>query len=150
MLPHELAAKHLIPHMKALVARRLRDKGFGQERIARLLGVSQPMVSRYLRRSCEELLAALAEAGVDGDEAVSMAETLASQLARGDVEAYYRLFTGFVNAVLARGGLCGLHRSRYGAPAGCNICLSLFRAGEDPVVREVEEAARLFASTPGA
>lgn len=149
MFPHELVSKYLAPGVKALVALRLRSRGFGQERIARLLGVSQPMVSKYLKRRVSDIVENLARAGVDPEEAVSVADTLASKLARGDLQGYYALFTSFANTVLSRGGLCSLHRS-HGAPADCNICATLFAQEEDPLVREVEEAARLVAATPGA
>lgn len=151
MLPHELAARYIVPPMKALVAHVLREKGLGQERIARLLGVSQPMVSRYLRRKRSEVLRELEEAGALGDEASSVAAVLASRLLQGDYRGYISLFTSYINTLLVRGSLCQLHqRLDPMVPRDCSICSSLFQPGSDPLVLEVEEAVRLFSSAPGA
>ena len=146
VLPHELVARYLAPRLRVLVALRLREQGLGQERIARLLGVSQPMVSRYLRSSLDSVLSALEELGVEREEALSVGDTLASLLLKGDVEGYVRYATLYANSVLARGGLCRLH----GGPPGCSICGELFQAGPDPYIVEVEEAARLLSQSPGA
>lgn len=42
--------ERLVPYMRALTARHLSDRGLRQERIAEHLGVSQAMVSKYLRK----------------------------------------------------------------------------------------------------
>ena len=149
MLPHELVARYLAPGLRALVAHRLRARGLGQERIARLLQVSQPMVSRYLRRSQEAVLEELRGYGVDPGEALAVAEALAAKLARGDIEGYLALAAGYANSVLARGGLCRIHIERHGAPPGCDVCTRLFQAPRDPYVEEVLEAVKLFTSAPG-
>ena len=151
MLPHELATRYIVPPLKALVARILRERGMGQERIARLLGVSQPMVSKYLRKSTEELLRELEHAGAPRDEAWAVAEVLASQLIRGDYGSYFSLFTSYINNLLLRGALCSLHhRVDSRLPHDCSICSTLFQPGSDPLVLEVDEATRLLTSTPGA
>lgn len=42
--------ERLVPYLRALTARRLSDEGLRQDRIAEHLGVSQAMVSKYLRK----------------------------------------------------------------------------------------------------
>lgn len=42
--------ERLVPYLRALTARQLSDQGLRQERIAEHLGVSQAMVSKYLRK----------------------------------------------------------------------------------------------------
>jgi predicted transcriptional regulator len=49
ILPEELASKSVIPAIRALVVKRLvEDHGMTQQEAARLLGVTQPAVSKYL------------------------------------------------------------------------------------------------------
>jgi predicted transcriptional regulator len=49
ILPDELAAKSVIPAIRAIVVRRLvEEHGLTQQEAAKLLGVTQPAVSKYL------------------------------------------------------------------------------------------------------
>jgi hypothetical protein len=49
ILPEELASKSVIPAIRALIVKRLvEDHGMTQEEAAKLLGVTQPAVSKYL------------------------------------------------------------------------------------------------------
>ena len=49
ILPEELASKSVIPAIRALIVKRLVDEhGMTQQEAAKLLGVTQPAVSKYL------------------------------------------------------------------------------------------------------
>ena len=49
ILPEELASKSVIPALRALIVKRLVDEhGLTQQEAAKLLGVTQPAVSKYL------------------------------------------------------------------------------------------------------
>jgi len=51
ILPEELASKSVIPAIRALIVRRLvEDHGMTQQEAAKLLGVTQPAVSKYLHQ----------------------------------------------------------------------------------------------------
>ena len=149
-MPQELVARYLIPGIRALVAHALREQGLGQERIARLLGVSQPLVSRYLRRVPDSILHELSEIGIDVDDVQSIVSILAARLLLQNYTGYMDLFTSYINTLLARGTLCNLHRKLDPRlPTGCKLCMKLFRPGSDPYIEEVEEAAKLFISKRG-
>jgi predicted fused transcriptional regulator/phosphomethylpyrimidine kinase/predicted transcriptional regulator len=151
LTPHELLAKHVIPPLRALVAHRLREYGFGQEKIARMLGVSQPLVSKYLREGREAILGKLGEAGVNVEEAISVADMLAARLMQNGYADYLEILTAYANSLLARGVLCRFHRRlQPGLPANCDICMRLFQPGFDPYLRDVEEAAKMLTSHPEA
>ena len=151
MLPHELVTKYIAPVIKALIVHKLASRGFSQERIARLLGVSQPMVSKYLRRSRESLFSELEKYGLSIVEVRSIIDLLSALLERGSILEYYSAFTSYVNSVLARGDLCKFHREiEPRLPLSCDICRQAFAPSKDIVVAEVEEAVKAFVQHPKA
>jgi len=51
ILPEELASKSVIPAIRALIVKRLvEEHGMTQQQAAKLLGVTQPAVSKYLHQ----------------------------------------------------------------------------------------------------
>ena len=51
ILPEELASKSVIPAIRALIVKRLvQEHGMTQQEAAKLLGVTQPAVSKYLHQ----------------------------------------------------------------------------------------------------
>lgn len=48
VLPCEIAAKKIVPSIKANLARKLKKKGLKQKEIAKVLGVTNAAVSQYL------------------------------------------------------------------------------------------------------
>jgi len=51
ILPEELASKSVIPAIRALIVKRLvEERGMTQQEAAKLLGVTQPAVSKYLHQ----------------------------------------------------------------------------------------------------
>ncbi|MGP8070820.1 MAG: transcriptional regulator [Candidatus Bathyarchaeia archaeon] len=79
ILPEELASKSVIPAIRALVVKRLvEERGMTQQEAAKLLGVTQPAVSKYLH---EKRGAAIKLSGIkEIDEATGeIAELVSSQ-----------------------------------------------------------------------
>ena len=79
ILPEELASKSVIPAIRALVVKRLvEERGMTQQEAAKLLGVTQPAVSKYLH---EKRGAAIKLKGIkEIDEATGeIAELVSSQ-----------------------------------------------------------------------
>jgi len=82
ILPEELASKSVIPAIRALIVKRLvEDHGMTQQEAARLLGVTQPAVSKYLH---EKRGAAIRLTGIrEIDQATTeIAEMVSSQKAQ--------------------------------------------------------------------
>ncbi|BEP18225.1 thiamine-phosphate synthase family protein [Pyrofollis japonicus] len=149
MLPHELVSKYIIPNIRALIAHRLVENGLSQERVARLLGISQPMVSKYLRRKREEIVKEFEKIGLNIEELNSVVELLVSLLLKGSVIEYYQAFTSYVNLLLSRGDLCELHkRLEKRLPQNCELCRNAFRALKDTNIAEVEEAVNELVRHP--
>lgn len=149
MLPHELVSKYLTPELKGLLIHKLNSRSLGQLRIAKLLGVSQPMVSKYLSTSPAEYLKRLGNLGLDLDEVTRITDLLAENLVSGKHEEYFRLLNTYVNSILKRGQLCPHHRKVSPTISkDCNICLRLFEEIEDPYVDEVKAAYGILTLHP--
>jgi len=146
VLPYELASKYVAPRVRALVAVKLvREYGVSQVRVSKLLGVTQPMVSKYLSEDIGKVLEELRGMGLDVAEVENVATLLSEVASRGSTEDYTRIFTAYLNSLLSRGALCRLHRSAYpGLSPACSVCRALLRAQPDTYVEEVSEALRIL------
>lgn len=91
LTPHEYASKVLIPSLRALVAWKLYEKGHGQYGIARLLGVSQPMVHRYLSKDATYYADRLAAEVGDENLVEDAVERAAALLEAGNRPGFWRL-----------------------------------------------------------
>ncbi len=151
MLPHELIAKHIAPKIKLLVIKRLYEKGLGQDKIAKLLGLTQPMISKYLRYREDEVYFFLEESNIR-EEIEQIVEILSHYLEDGNILGYITTFSHFMNTLLARGSLCEFHRKidPRDELKNCSICLYLFTPFTDPVIEEVKKALNLLSLEPNA
>lgn len=109
--------ERLLPYLRAQTARRLADRGLRQTRIAEHLGVSQAMVSKYLRSSVRPPAPASA-AALEGllDDAVG---AVLEEESKGRVSAWCPLCPRLGSAAAMAEGRAGLERCLRGddAPA---------------------------------
>jgi predicted transcriptional regulator len=78
ILPEELASKSVIPAIRALIVKRLvEERGMTQQQAAKLLGVTQPAVSKYLhqKRGAAIQLNGIKEINEATDEIAEMVST---------------------------------------------------------------------------
>jgi len=122
LLPDEIASKSVIPAIRAMVVRRLVDRhGMTQQEAARLLGITQPAVSKYLHK--KRGVAIKLEGIADVDEAASKIASLLVSGKVGEVQVMSKL--NEVSMRVRRGRLmCNLHkRLEPGLNLGsCRIC----------------------------
>ncbi len=149
MIPHELITRYVIPQMKALIAHELSRRGVSQQRIAKYLCISQPMVSRYLSTDLGKIRKALRDVGLPLDEVKDVVEALANHLLRGDKFQYLRLFTMYLNTALYKGYLCRKHLEiAKELPPDCKLCMNLFASPTDVLVEEVKEMYDMLREIP--
>ena len=48
ILPCEIMNKFILPAIRAYIAKELKKQGFNQKSVANILGVTQPVISKYL------------------------------------------------------------------------------------------------------
>jgi predicted fused transcriptional regulator/phosphomethylpyrimidine kinase/predicted transcriptional regulator len=114
-----------LPSMRALVARRLKEEGMSQGKIASLLGLTQASVSSYLSTAESRQLAPLSALGVTAEEAESYAALLAEDLKNNPAYAVSTLYSIWSN-LIGGGKACDLHRQEQPSLATCDVCTKVF------------------------
>lgn len=83
-LPQEYVSKTILPLLRGVLSHCLRDRGLSQHHIARLLGVTQPMIYKYLRGSRDEYLKALEEQGITRSALRLMVDIACNKILKND------------------------------------------------------------------
>ena len=122
ILPEELASKSVIPAIRALIVKRLvEEHGMTQQEAAKLLGVTQPAVSKYLhhKRGAAIRLTGITEI----DQATNEIADLVSSKKAKPIEVMSRIETA-CEYVRKNRYMCDLHkRLEPGIDVNaCHIC----------------------------
>jgi hypothetical protein len=122
LLPDEIASKSVIPAIRAMVVRRLVDEhGMTQLQAARLLGITQPAVSKYMHN--KRGVAIKLEGVARVDKAASRIATMLVSGKAGQVQVMGKLNEVSMQVRKSR-LMCDLHkRLEPGLNLGsCRIC----------------------------
>jgi len=122
LLPDEIASKSVIPAIRAMVVRRLVARhGMTQEQAARLLGITQPAVSKYMHN--KRGIAIKLEGIADVDKAANKIAALLVSGKAGQVQVMSRLNEVSMHVRRSR-LMCDLHRRlEPGLNLGsCRVC----------------------------
>ncbi|MEM0060850.1 MAG: thiamine-phosphate synthase family protein [Fervidicoccaceae archaeon] len=151
MLPHELVSKHVAPEVRGLIAKNLVEKGVGQFRTAKLMGLSQPMINKLLSKPEEDYYEDLENIGLKKEDVRRIVELASSKLYEGKRDEYLSMMSSYFNFILRTGQLCSFHkRISRDVPASCDICMKIFLVESDPIVEEIKAAFELLRSVPNA
>lgn len=137
--PLEYIARNILPLVRELALYHLLVKGYSQNKLARLTGLSQPMLWKISRKTQEEIITRLEARGVPREDALAMRDILAQTLLdRGPREMARRLIL-FEHSLIARGLVCEPYAQSTGM--GREICqlLDSYPPPRDPLLRELRE-----------
>ncbi len=143
-LPEEIVVTVFLPTYRTLLARRLAAASWSEAAIARVLGVSQAAVSKYLRGKArvEELLA-------KNRTMVELVDGVAKGFSEGTISPFQALAKvhAAVRAMEDRGPICSLHEASFPAldGLGCDLCVKGSRsylAEEQEVLASLRLALR--------
>jgi len=140
--PCEMMVASFLPSMRALVARRLKEDGLSQGKIAQLLGLTQASVSSYLSASGDKEAKTLSAFGVTSDEGKTYAALLAEDLRSNPAYAVATLYSIW-SGLIGSGKACARHRSEQPSLATCDVCIKVFgpqKGGPEGAVELVERA----------
>lgn len=148
--PSEIIVEQFIPTARAKLAAELNSRGFTQQEIAGVLGVTQAAVSRYIRGDVPTVNALSSH-----EEFQQTITRVADGYTSGTMDEYDVLaeFIGLIRSFEDRGPICEIHEEEMPSlrGLGCDLCVR----GEDTAVQlerktlaDVRNAARLFATDP--
>ena len=128
--PYEIVSKSALPALRAMVAKRLREKyGLTQQKVAERLGVTQASVSNYARRARGVMVNLETDATV-----AKAADKIAASLsgAKPDQMNALRMMTDVCDYIRFNHLMCTLHRELEPGfqVEGCGACDGTF-SGKD-------------------
>ncbi|MBN1539465.1 MAG: helix-turn-helix domain-containing protein [Candidatus Thermoplasmatota archaeon] len=141
-LPHLIIVEEVLPEVRRKMALYLHKDGMSQERIAGLLGTSQAMVSRYLRRRSElhaDLEPIVGQVSMELSAAASMGE---------DPDQLTERFCRTLDRCISMGMLDSRYRSRFGRDPPAYFKVYRSESGRAAVLDELERAVEYLMSHP--
>ncbi|MEB3806667.1 MAG: hypothetical protein GSR73_04040 [Desulfurococcales archaeon] len=134
LLPQEYVARRILPLLRGAVASCLYARGVSQHRISRLLGVSQPMVHKYLRHGLDYYLDMLAGEGIARGTLKLHLDILCSRVAKGDSGEIALT----ANTLALQSNYC----------RGNRLCGATLKTGEPPEIRLYYEVLERLLELP--
>ena len=113
--PCTVMVERILPEMRKRVAKLLKEKGWAQTDISKAVGVSQPMVSRYLSSNIEEFSPEI------DSEMENAVNEIAGVMERGGAEPeIIGIICGFCFSIREKGLMCEMHPIE-----NCRVCMNL-------------------------
>ncbi len=145
----EFVSENVLPIIRSLIAKKLLEHGYSQLRVAKVLGVTQPAVNRYVGRDYEELLSRADSIGINRDWMLRVVNNVV-ELILGDRE--YEALEYLTNAIIMELGslrLCDAHRRLVPSlPINCSVCSVFITGTSDSVIRNMERALSILETHP--
>ncbi len=128
----------ILPYIRALVAWSLNSRGLSQRQIAKVLYVSQALISKYLSKTPQYYVGKLKGLGFDEDEVSNVVEVVANYTVGRRLDDATSYLTIFMLSKLRDGRLCRAHKILVRGLSNCNICYYLTPGVRDEVVQRVK------------
>ncbi|MEM4481253.1 MAG: thiamine-phosphate synthase family protein [Desulfurococcaceae archaeon] len=110
MLIHELVSSRILPALRGIIAHKLDAMGVSQRKIAYYLEVTQPMVSKILRRPLSEFYVDLEKLGIQRDLVEHYVEILTEMVKGGDYDKFISTTFNVINQ-FALSAACNLRKN---------------------------------------
>jgi predicted fused transcriptional regulator/phosphomethylpyrimidine kinase/predicted transcriptional regulator len=144
--------KKFLPAIRGLVAHKLKELGLEQEKIAKMVGVTQASVSHYLSVNPDHFIAKLEQFGTTVDQVQSMVDDLSAAVQKGDSAANDLLYN-YWRLLASSGSACSAHRTLSGGLVDCDLCVRVMvKQGISKtkynVLAAIREACSLIEASP--
>jgi len=141
LLPHEIAAKKIIPPIKGILIHELKKRGLSQRKIALLFDISQPQVHKYLRKNIDYYMELLRSMGFVYDTIDRYIGLLVDLAMGGDKERFIKVMAAIIDD-LTYEYIC---RVKGIPPSECTV----HRLFTDPYIEEFRYYVSRIISKPG-
>ena len=143
--PCELVSRRMLPSIRGLVAQELSARGYSQNRIAKILGVTQAAVNYYLSIDRRKMIEDLEALGLRERQVETMVRSIVDYVVRGSMYSALTLVCSQCMQLRSSRALCSAHVREVQALEGCNVCPSLI-GGVEVKALEVLENLKLAAA----
>jgi len=145
----EFVADNVLPVIRSLVAKKLLESGYSQLRIARVLGITQPAVNRYVNRDINELMSKVEALGIDKDWLMKVVNNVVNLIISNKEYDALEYLTNTITMELGSLRFCEAHRKVVPSlPINCNVCSILLTGITDSVLRNLEKALSILELHP--
>jgi predicted fused transcriptional regulator/phosphomethylpyrimidine kinase/predicted transcriptional regulator len=145
----EFVTENVLPIIRSLVAKRLLENGYSQLRIARILGITQPAVNRYVSRDINEIISKAEDLGLSKDWLDRIVNNIVELILSNKEYEALEYLTNTITMELGSLRLCKAHRRVVPSiPANCNACSILITGIGDSTTRSLRRALTLLEEHP--
>ena len=145
----EFIAENVLPIIRSLVAKRLLESGYSQLRVAKVLGVTQPAVNRYVSKDYDELLSKAESLGINRGWLLRIVDNVVELIISGKEYEALEYLTNSVLMELGSLRLCSAHKRLVPSiPVNCNVCSVLITGISDSIIKNVERALSILETHP--
>ncbi|WP_264890722.1 thiamine-phosphate synthase family protein [Vulcanisaeta souniana] len=140
---------NIMPIIRSLVAKKLLENGYSQLKVAKVLGITQPAVNRYVNRNYDEMLSKIETLGISRDWVMRVVNNVVELIMNNKEYEALEYLTNTIIMELGSLRLCDAHRRLVSSlPTTCNVCSVLITGIADSVIRNMERALSIIESHP--
>ncbi|MCX8188881.1 MAG: hypothetical protein N3F64_04150 [Nitrososphaeria archaeon] len=151
----EVVTEELLPPLRALVAHKLKEKGYSQTHISTILGKTQPLISHYLDNDVNYWKGKLEQFGFDSEVLESYIQTIVNDIFSAPTLAI-KTFNLILRDILKSGRICYVHKQKFPLLNNCNICIELFSqhnklelsSEKEDLLKSLERAVKEIEESP--
>ncbi len=150
----EVVVEELLPPLRALVAHRLKEKGYTQTHISSILGKTQPLISHYLDYDIKYWEDKLKQFGFEAEVLESYIQTIINNISSEPI-LVIKTFNLILIDILKSGKICHVHRQKFPTLNNCNICVELFSQHKlelneerENLLKSLEKAVKAIEESP--
>lgn len=145
----EFVTEHVMPIIRSLIAKRLAEQGLSQLKIARILGITQPAINRYINKDEAELMKRIDELKLNKDWVIGIVNTVVKLVMEGKEYDALEYLTNTIALELGSLRFCEPHRKVVPTiPISCTACSILLIGVTDSIVKNVERALSILETHP--
>ena len=148
LLPEEIFVKKVLPRLKFLLTVRLYDKGYTQNKLSKILVISQPMINNYLKlrtRGEYEFFEELEKIGVKRRDIEELVDYIAEEKVSDNV-TLIRILENFWRNLVSSGAICSYHIKIANLNPECDVCLAkkIQPQNKEEMVEEIKTALKIL------